>query len=123
MNPVYRTDYKGFIYLTDEHNEPYTINIYRNPKYIKAGGYDKIDVSIECLDYEGNPVISKAINVDCDAGILNFDDDNSKHLTDMNGVIHLIYESAVEACHDTITASTITSDGTVIESSVEIINE
>jgi len=123
MNPVYRTDYKGFIYLTDEHNEPYTINIYRNPKYIKAGGYDKIDVSIECLDYEGNPVISKAINVDCDAGILNFDDDNSKHLTDMNGVIHLIYESAIEACHDTITASTITSDGTVIESSVEIINE
>ncbi len=123
LNPVYRTDYKGFIFLTDEHNEPYTINIYRNPKYIKAGGYDKIDISIECLDYEGNPVISKDIDIDCDSGILNFDNTDAKHLTDINGVIHVLYESAVEPCHDWVTARTTTSDGKVIEASVEIINE
>lgn len=123
LNPVYRTDYKGFIYLTDEHNEPYTINIYRNPKYIKAGGYDKIDISIECLDYEGNPVISKDIDIDCEAGILNFDNTNSKHLTDINGVIHVLYESAVEPCTDIIKARTVTNDGKVIEASVDIINE
>ena len=123
MNPVYRTDYKGFIYLTDEHNEPYTINIYRNPEYIKAGGYDKIDIAIECLDYQENPVISKEIEVDCSYGILNFDDNNAKHLTDMNGVIHIIYESAPMKCTDTIIAKTITSDGEVIQSSVNIINE
>jgi hypothetical protein len=123
LNPVYRTDYKGFIYLTDEHNEPYKINIYRNPKYIKSGGYDKIDVSIECLDYEGNPVISKDIDIDCDSGILNFDNTDAKHLTDINGVIHVLYESAVEPCIDILTARTVASDGKVIEASVEIINE
>ena len=123
LNPVYRTDYKGFIYLTDEHNEPYAINIYRNPKYIKSGGYDKIDVSIECLDYEGNPVIAKDIDIDCDNGILNFDNTDAKHLTDINGVIHVLYESAVEPCIDVLTARTTASDGKVIEASVEIINE
>lgn len=123
LNPVYRTDYKGFIYLTDEHNEPYTINIYRNPKYIKSGGYDKIDISIECLDYEGNPVIAKDIDIDCDSGILNFDNTDAKHLTDINGVIHVLYESAVEPCIDVLTARTTASDGKVIEASVEIINE
>ncbi len=123
LNPVYRTDYKGFIYLTDEHNEPYIINIYRNPKYIKAGGYDKIDIAIECLDYEGNPVISKDIDIDCNSGILNFDNTDAKHLTDMNGVIHVLYESAVEPCVDIVTARTVTSDGEVIEASVDIINE
>jgi hypothetical protein len=123
LNPIYRTDYKGFIYLTDEHNEPYTINIYRNPKYIKSGGYDKIDVSIECLDYEGNPVIAKDIDIDCDSGILNFDNTDAKHLTDINGVIHVLYESAVEPCIDILTARTTTDNGKVIEASVEIINE
>ena len=123
LNPVYRTDYKGFIYLTDEHNEPYKINIYRNPKYIKAGGYDKIDIAIECLDYEGNPVISKDIDIDCNYGILNFDNTDAKHLTDINGVIHVLYESAVEPCADIFTARTVTSDGTIVQSSVDIINE
>ena len=123
MNPVYRTDYKGFIYLTDDHNEPYKINIYCNPRYIKAGGYDKIDISVECLDYEDNPVISKDIHIDCLNGILNFDDDKTKHLTDINGVVHVLYESSVLPCEDTFTARTETSDGKVIENSVKIINE
>jgi hypothetical protein len=124
LNPIYRTDYKGFIYLTDKHNEPYKINIYRNPKYIKAGGYDKIDISIECLDIDGNPVISKDIDIDCEAGILNFDDDRAaKHLTDMNGVIHVLYESAVETCIDIVKARTTTSDGVIISASVDIVNE
>ena len=123
LNPVYRTDYKGFIYLTDEHNEPYKINIYRNPKYIKFGGYDKIDVAIECLDYQGNPVISKDIDIDCQYGILNFDDNKAKHLTDMNGVIHVLYESATVKCTDILTARTLTSNGELIQASVEIVNE
>lgn len=123
MNPVYRTDYKGFIYLTDEHNEPYKINIYRNPKYIKFGGYDKIDIAIECLDYQGNPVISKEVDIDCLYGILNFDDTQAKHVTDMNGVIHVLYESATVKCTDILTARTLTSDGKLIQASVEIVNE
>ena len=124
MNPVYRTDYKGFIFLTDEHNEPYELKIHRNPEYIQAGGYDKIDITIECLDYEGNPVISKEIGIDCKYGILIFDDTESKHYTDINGVVHLVYESAPSACIDTLTARTLTSDRQkIISDSVRIINE
>lgn len=124
LNPIYRTDTKGFIYITDEHNEPYTINIYRNPKYIRCGGYDKIDVSVECLDYLGNPVIAKDISIDCKYGILNFDNKESvSQKTDMNGVVHFLYESATSPCTDIITARTLNDSNQVVEASVEIINE
>lgn len=119
LNPIYRTDYKGFIYLTDEHNEPYKINIYCNPLRIKAGGFDKIDVLIEVLDIKENPVVSKKIAVDCEYGILNCDN----YETDINGVIHLIYESAYSKCTDKLTARTLTDDSSIIEQSITIINE
>ena len=119
LNPIYRTDYKGFIYLTDEHNEPYTLNIYANPLRIKAGGYDKLDISIEVLDIQGNPIISKDVAVDCDYGILNCE----SYVTDMNGVIHIVYESAYKACTDTLTAKVLKDDGSLIKQSISIINE
>jgi hypothetical protein len=119
LNPIYRTDYKGFIYLTDEHNEPYEVKIYCNPLRLKAGGYDKIDVVIEVLDIKNNPVIAKDVAVDCEYGILNCE----SYETDINGVIHLVYESAYLKCTDKLTARVLTDDGTVIEQSITIINE
>ena len=119
MNPIYRTDYKGFIYLTDEHTEPYELKIYCNPLRLKAGGYDKIDISIEVLDIKSNPVVSKYVAVDCEYGILNCE----SYETDINGVVHLIYESAYLQCSDKITAKVLTDDNTVIEQSITIINE
>lgn len=119
LNPIYRTDYKGFIYLTDEHNDPYTVNIYANPLRIKAGGYDKLDISIEVLDIQGNPIISKDVAVDCDYGILNCE----SYVTDMNGVVHIVYESAYKACTDTLTAKVLKDDGSLIKQSISIINE
>ena len=119
LNPIYRTDYKGFIYLTDEHNEPYTLNIYANPLRIKAGGYDKLDISIEVLDIQGNPIISKDVAVDCDYGILNCE----SYVTDMNGIIHIVYESAYKTCTDTLTAKVLKDDGSLIKQSISIINE
>ena len=119
LNPIYRTDYKGFIYLTDEHNEPHEIKIYCNPLRLKAGGYDKVDVIIEVLDIQGNPVISKDVAVDCEYGILNCE----SYETDINGVIHLVYESAYLRCTDTLTARVRTDNGTVIGQTITIINE
>ena len=119
LNPIYRTDYKGFIYLTDEHNEPYAINIYANPLRIKAGGYDKLDISIEVLDIQGNPIISKDVAVDCNYGILNCE----SYVTDMNGVIHIVYESAYKACTDTLTAKVLKDDNSLVKQSISIINE
>lgn len=118
LNPIYRTDYKGFIYLTDEHNEPYKIIIHCNPFRLRAGGYDKVDISIEVLDIMDNPVISKNIAVDCEYGILTCEN----YTTDMNGVVHLIYESAYNTCTDKLTAKVLTDDSSVIEQSISIIN-
>lgn len=119
LNPIYRTDYKGFIYLTDEHNEPYKVKIYCNPLRLKAGGYDKVDVLIEVLDINDNPVVSKNVAVDCSYGILNY----KNYDTDINGVVHLVYESAYMKCTDKLTAKVLTDDGSLIEQSINIINE
>ena len=119
LNPIYRTDYKGFIYLTDEHNDAYELKIHCNPLRIKSGGYDKVDILVEVLDINGNPVVAKDVAVDCNYGILNCE----SYETDMNGVIHLVYESAYFSCADTLSARVITDNDTVIEQSITIINE
>lgn len=119
INPIYRTDYKGFIYLTDEHNEPYRLKMYCNPRRIKAGGYDKVDVQIEVLDIQDNPIIAKKVVVDCNYGIITCDN----YVTDMNGVIHFVYESSVLPSIDDVKAQVVTESGVVIEDSITIINE
>lgn len=119
LNPIYRTDYKGFIYLTDDHNDVYSINMYCNPCRLQAGGYDKVDIQIEVLDIKGNPVIEKEVAVDCDSGILICE----SYITDMNGVIHILYQSSYFATTDTVKARVLTDDGSVIEKSITIINE
>lgn len=108
LNPVYRTEYNGFIYLTDEKNEIYTVNIYCNPTELRAGGFDKVDISIELLDIHKNPVIHRYIAIDCDHGILS----NVEDITDMNGVVHIVYTSAPMECYDDITFTTHKNDGT-----------
>lgn len=119
LNPIYRTDYKGFIYLTDDHNDAYTINIYCNPKRLQHGGWDKVDISFEILDILGNPVIARHVAVDCNGGILNCDN----YDTDMNGVVHVVYESAYYKTEDKVTAKVILDNGETLENSITIINE
>lgn len=119
LNPIYRTDYKGFIYITDDHNDAYSMNVYCNPCRLQAGGYDKVDIQVEVLDIKGNPVIEKEVAVDCDSGILICDN----YITDMNGVVHILYQSSYFATTDTVKARVLTDDGSVIEKSITIINE
>lgn len=119
LNPIYRTDYSGFIYLTDDHNEPYKVNIYCNPLMLKAGGFDSVDISVEVLDTKGNPVIVKDVAIDCKYGILTSD----SYVTDMNGVVHVLYESSYTKCTDIFKATVLKDDGTPVEQSIEIINE
>ena len=117
LNPVYRTDYSGFIYLTEEHNVPYKIKIWCNPKRVKAGGLDSVDVQVEVLDIINNPVIAKEVKIDCNNGTLRCDD----YETDMNGVVHAIYESSYFSGVDTITAKVLLDDElTNLETSIQI---
>jgi len=118
LNPVYRTDYSGFIYLTEEHNTPYKINIWCNPKRVKAGGRDNIDIQIEVLDIIGNPIIGKQVDIDCNIGTVTYESQE----TDMNGVVHCIYTSSTITGTDTITAKVLLDDMTNLEKSIEIIS-
>lgn len=119
LNPIYRTEYSGFVYLTDDHNSPYKINIFCNPKRLKAGGYDKVDISVEVLDILNNPIIAKRVDIDCNAGIINMD----TNITDMNGVVHIVYESSVIPSTDIITAKVLDDDNKLISNSIKIVNE
>ena len=116
LNPVYRTDYKGFIYLTDDHNEPHHINIWADPLYLKAGGYDSTDISIEVLDIQNNPIINTEVRIDCDFGILTIDSNK----TDMNGVVHLVYESSYIPATDTLRARVLKDDGSELTAQINI---
>ena len=64
-------------------------------------------------------MVSKNVAVDCSYGILNYEN----YDTDINGVVHLVYESAYMKCTDKLTAKVLTDDGTLIEQSINIINE
>jgi hypothetical protein len=118
LNPVYRTNYDGFIYLTEEHNTPYKINIWCNPKRVKADGKDSVDVQIEVLDIIGNPIIGKEINIDCNIGTITCDNLE----TDMNGVVHCIYTSSYTKGTDTITAKMLLDNMKNLQESIKIIN-
>lgn len=119
LNPIYRTEYKGFIYLTDEHNNANSINIYCNPTRLVKGGFDRVDISIEVLDEFKNPVIGIPINANCSVGILTADSNK----TDMNGVIHYVYESANAEATDTVSFFLVKEDGTKLENSIVITSE
>jgi hypothetical protein len=118
LNPVYRTDYSGFIYLTDDHSIPHTVKIYCNPKRIQSGGHDRVDVQVEILDILKNPVIGKEVMIDCKYGILIGD----SFETDVNGVVHFVYESSWLPSNDTITVICTIDDFNQITESIEIIN-
>ena len=108
LNPTYRTEYNGFIYLTEEHNVPYKINIWCNPRRIKANGLDSVDISVEVLDIIDNPIINKTVKIDCNYGTIICDNYN----TDMNGVIHAVYKSSYLACDDHVIAKVLMDDET-----------
>ena len=117
LNPVYRTDYSGFIYLTEEHNIPYKIKIWCNPKRVKAGGLDSVDIQIEVLDIIDNPVIAKEVKIDCNNGTLICDN----YETDMNGIVHAVYKSSYLNGTDIITAKVLLDDGlTNLQESIKI---
>jgi hypothetical protein len=41
----------------------------------------------------------------------------------MNGIVHIVYESALSACTDTITAKVTLDDNSVLEQSIDILNK
>ena len=117
MNPIYRTDYEGFIYATYEHNEPYKIRIFCTTKRLKHGGQENCDINIEVVDMLDNPVINKEVDIDCLYGTLDYD----KLTTDDNGVVHLVYTSCYNICTDVFTVKVLNdTTQTNLEESIKI---
>lgn len=119
LNPIYRSDYKGFIYLTEDSNDFYHIRIHCNPRRIYAGGQDTVDVSVECTDVLGNPVIAREVGLSCSNGVLLCED----YKTDMNGVIHAVYRSPALPGRDSIIARAQKDDLSPLQAVVTIISE
>jgi hypothetical protein len=118
MNPVYRTEYEGFIYATYEHNEPYKIRIFCTTKRLKHGGKENTDINIEVVDVLDNPIINKEIEIDCLYGSIDY----SSLVTDENGVVHLVYTSCYNKCTDKLTVKVINEETqTNLEESIEIV--
>lgn len=118
MNPIYRTEYEGFIYATYEHNEPYKIRIFCTTKRLKHGGQENTDINIEVVDMLDNPIINKEVDIDCLYGTI----DCRKFTTDDNGVVHLVYTSCYNTCTDIFTVKVLNEETqTNLEESIEIV--
>lgn len=118
MNPIYRTEYSGFIYMTREHNEPYKVRIFCNPRRIKHGCMDNVDLNIEVVDTLDNPVISKEVSIDCSHGTIECDN----RITDANGVVHAVYYSSFAPSTDTVTAKVLNDSLVNVTESITIRN-
>lgn len=119
LNPIYRTDYNGFIYLTEKQNENHSMKIWCNPQRVKAGGADSVDIQIEVLDIITNPIIGRIVSLDCNNGTIKCDSLE----TDMNGIVHAVYYSSFLNGTDTITAKILNDDDTIsLQESIQIIS-
>lgn len=101
LNPIYNVRHSGYIYICDYQDPPQTVNVCPADDFIYANGKDEMNVLIQVLDKNQNPIENVNVNVIAAKGDL--DVINSK--TDMNGVIHCRYTSATENCIDVIKAT------------------
>jgi hypothetical protein len=90
MNPIYNTDYKGFIYVSYDIFEPKTITIHANPVAVKADGKDGVTVNIILTDALGNPTPGEELTIETIIGTIDCKD----FMTDANGVVTLRYTAS-----------------------------
>lgn len=100
LNPIYNVRHSGYIYICDYQDPPQTVNVYPADEFIYANGKDTMNVLVQVLDKNKNPIENVNVNVVAAKGNLSII--NSK--TDINGVIHCKYTSTEENCIDIIKA-------------------
>lgn len=100
FNPIYSARYNGYVFICDYVDKPRTVTIYPSSDYIYANGLDTMNVLIQVLDKNSNPIENVKVNIAASKG--NIYIKNEK--TDSNGVIHCKYTASAENCIDTIKA-------------------
>lgn len=94
LNPIYSLRYNGYIFICDYQDEPHKINIYPEDTYIFANGENTMNVLVQVLDKNNNPVENIAVNIISAQGRIRL----KNNRTDGNGIIHCIYRS----CNDNV---------------------
>ena len=100
LNPIYNSRYYGYIYICDYQDPPKTVKIYPASDYIYANGLDTMNVLVQVLDKNQNPVENVKVNIAATKGELYIKNEK----TDINGVIHCIYTATNDNYIDTIKA-------------------
>ena len=101
-------------------NEPYL-----NPDYVKYLELGSKEVSDyipadTLVDYDYSKVeVGSSLPSKYDSRNVN----GKSYVTDMNGVVHIVYCSSYKKSIDTLTAKVLTDDNNVIQKSINIINE
>ncbi len=100
FNPIYSARYNGYVFICDYVDEPNNVIIYPSSDYIYANGLDTMNVLVQVLDKNSNPIENVKVNIVTAKG--RIDIRNEK--TDSNGIIYCRYTASSENCIDTIKA-------------------
>ena len=114
LNPIHNPSYGGYIYISDEVQEPFECSIVISDSMIYANGLDTTNVLVLVKDMYGNPI--ENINVRAISGLGKLD--KKDKTTDVNGIARFVYTSHTGDCIDKIMA--IVTPG--VRSNAEIIN-
>lgn len=93
FNPIHNTDYSGFVYLTNDMEEPKYVKIHISVKSLFRNVKDRVRVYVQVLDKYYNPVENERVALTCSKGSLLVDN----NMTDINGVVAATY-----TCPDTL---------------------
>lgn len=98
LNPIYNSNFHGFIYLSDQEQIPKSIRIKANPKFVYANGVDNIVVCAELLDEYDNPISKEELDISCSYGRIQLE----TYTTDHNGIVAFKYFATINKCIDPV---------------------
>lgn len=100
FNPIYNSQYGGFLYIDNKKYKENILNIHCSVKYMFSNLQDKTRIYVELLDINNNPIFDEEILIKCSAGKIEQDYTN----TDVNGIVPLTYYAPNENGNIEITA-------------------
>ncbi len=102
LNPIWNVRHGGYIYICDYQDPPQTVTVYPADDFIYANGKDRMNVLVQVLDKNNNPIENVNVNIVAAKGKLDIISDK----TDINGIIQCKYTSVDgENCIDVIKAT------------------
>ena len=102
FNPLYNTQYEGFVYLSNDVEPVKSLKVLANPTVFKPRQVDHTTIYVQALDRYGNPVPGELIQVSETVGTI----ESVQHVTDQNGVAVFRYHSPKGLGYEVLTFET-----------------